>query len=141
MSSTLILVLDAAGRTGRLIVDAALRAGHDTIALVRDAERGGLGRRENLRVLEADARNAQALLDVIGPEYPIVCAIGPSGRNSNGLYTDVAEAVVAATARTGPHRFIAITSSGVRHDDPNHPWWYRAFLAPSCERPTTTCAP
>lgn len=30
---------------------------------------------------------------------------------------------------TGLH-FIGITSSGVRDDDPNHPWWYRTLMVP-----------
>lgn len=125
-----IVVLGAAGRTGRLIIDASMRAGRHTTALVRNADHADLARRDNLRVLVADATNAESLRDIFLPAHTIICAIGPSGRNSNGLYEDVARAVVGATLRTEPHRFIAITSSGVRRNDPNHPWWYRLFLVP-----------
>lgn len=124
-----IVVLGAGGRTGRLIVDAALRSGHRVAAVVRSPERAGFDTRAGLDVVAADARDAGSLRRLLRPGDVIVSAIGPSGRKSDGLYARTAEAVVAA-ADTDSHRFIAITSSGVRDDDPDHPWWYRTFLVP-----------
>lgn len=129
------IVLGAGGRTGRLILDSALRAGHHAAAVVRSPERAGLEPRNGLHILAADATDADSLRRVLQPHDIIVSAIGPSGRQSSGLYASVATAVVAATDAPSTHRFIGITSSGVRSDDPNHPWWYRAFMVPFM-RPT-----
>ncbi|WP_072802600.1 NAD(P)-dependent oxidoreductase [Rhodococcoides yunnanense] len=125
-----IVVLGAGGRTGRLIVEASLRAGHDTLAVVRSPERAGLAPHDKLAVGTGDASDARSLERLLRTGDVIISAIGPSGRKSNGLYTNAANAVVDATAGTGAERFIAITSSGVRSDDPGHPWWYRKLLLP-----------
>ncbi|MCF4121147.1 NAD(P)H-binding protein [Antribacter sp. KLBMP9083] len=125
-----IAVLGAGGRTGRLILDAALRAGHKTLAVVRSPARAGIEPRPGLDITAADARDSASLQRILRPGDVIISAIGPSGRTSNGLYESVGTAIVTATATTGPRRFIGITSSGVRDDDPNHPWWYRTFLVP-----------
>ncbi|SNT44944.1 NAD(P)-dependent oxidoreductase [Rhodococcoides kyotonense] len=125
-----IVVLGAGGRTGRLIVDTSLRAGHDTLAVVRSPERADLPPHDRLEVGTGDALDVASLERLLRAGDVVVSAIGPSGRKSNGLYTNAAHAVVGATARTGAHRLVAITSSGVRSDDPGHPWWYRRFLVP-----------
>lgn len=125
-----LVVLGAGGRTGRLILDSALRDGHRTVAVVRSPERAGLEPRDNLELATADARDAGSLRQILRPGDAIISALGPSGRNSDGLYTSVAEAVSAAARDSGAKRFVGITSSGVRTDDPNHPWWYRTILVP-----------
>lgn len=131
-----IVVLGAAGRTGRLIVDASLHSGHDTLAIVRSPERADLPRHAKLEIGTSDALDAVSLGRILRADDVVVSAIGPSGRKSDGLYANAAAAVVAATAvvtataGTGSQRFIAITSSGVRSGDPGHPWWYRTFLRP-----------
>jgi len=130
-----LVVLGAGGRTGRLVVGSALRSGFHVTAAVRSPERAGLSAAPDLDVVPVDARDPEALRHVLRPGDAIVSAVGPSGRTSDGLYTSVAESVVAAAATTGAHRFVGITSSGVREDDPNHPWWYRRLLVPFM-RPT-----
>lgn len=125
-----LVVLGAGGRTGRLILEGAHRQNHPAMAVVRSPERAGLATRAGLDIVAADARDADSLRRALRPGDVIVSAIGPAGRKSNGLYTSVAEAVVTATAGSGVTRFIGITSSGVRSDDPHHPWWYRWILVP-----------
>ncbi|ROP66491.1 NAD(P)-dependent oxidoreductase [Curtobacterium sp. ZW137] len=129
---TRIIVLGAGGRTGRLVLESALHRGHQAVALVRSPERANLAARDGLEVIAADARDARVLRSTLRPGDVIVSAVGPSGRKSNGLYSAVARAVVDATVG-GSHRFVGITSSGVRDDDPNHPWWYRSFMVPFME--------
>ena len=124
-----IVVLGAGGRTGRLLLDASLGAGRTTIAAVRSPARAGIEPHSGLSIVEADARNSESLRRLLLSGDVIVSAIGPTGRKSNGLYESVAKAVLNA-AETRPHRFIGITSSGVRDNDPNHPWWYRTLLVP-----------
>jgi putative NADH-flavin reductase len=127
-----MVVLGAGGRTGRLVLDSGLRAGYQILAAVRSPARAAIKPRIGLTVTEADARDPESLRRLLHLGDVIVSAIGSSGRKSNGLYKDVAKALVAATAgEATPHRFIGITSSGVKENDPNHPWWYRTFLVPA----------
>ena len=125
-----VVVLGGAGRTGRLLVAEALREGRHVTALVRSPASSGLPVREGLDVVAGDARRSDDIARALEPGDAVVCAVGPSGRDSHGLYGDTARAMVAAAETVGVRRLVAITSSGVRADDPHHPWWYRAFLVP-----------
>jgi putative NADH-flavin reductase len=126
-----IVVLGAAGRTGHLIVEEALRAGHRVTAAVRTPEKfPATTTRTGLRVVRADVRDSHGTQDVIRGHDVVVSAIGPAGRKALGLYSDGARATVTAMRSAGVDRYIAITSVGVRHDDPHLSWWYRNLIWP-----------
>jgi uncharacterized protein YbjT (DUF2867 family) len=120
-----VLVLGAAGRTGRLVVTRALALGHDVTAGVRTPEAfasaelpEGAGR---LAVARVDVRDQESVRAAAAGHDGIVSAVGPTGRRADGLYSATADAVVA----TGVRRVIVMTSAGVRHDDPGFALWYR----------------
>jgi putative NADH-flavin reductase len=115
-----VVVFGAGGRTGRLVVEEAVRAGHDVVA----AARGPLDI-PGARTVRADVRDPAAVAAAVAGRDAVVCAVGPSGRTADGLYSAAAGSIVAGMAATGVERLVAVTSSGVRLDDPNHPWWYR----------------
>ncbi|SNY57701.1 NAD(P)-dependent oxidoreductase [Paractinoplanes atraurantiacus] len=121
-----VVVLGAAGRTGRLIVDEALRAGHQVTAAARTPRDFPAG----VRAVRADVRDPDSLRPVIDGQDAVVSAVGPAGRKALGLYSDGARATVAAMRETGVGRYLSITSVGVRHDDPNFAWWYRGLVRP-----------
>ncbi|GAA2500950.1 NAD(P)-dependent oxidoreductase [Winogradskya humida] len=123
-----VVVLGAAGRTGRLIVAEALRSGHRVTAAVRNP--ASVPRAPGLRVEQADVRDAGSLRTVIQGHDAVVCAIGAPGSRAGNLYSDGARAIVTAMRATGVGRLLAITSVGVRHDDPHHSWWYRGLIRP-----------
>ncbi|MEV6630239.1 SDR family oxidoreductase [Actinoplanes sp. NPDC051470] len=118
-----VVVLGAAGRTGRLIVEEAARAGHQVTAAVRTPS--------NLsHEVRADVRDPASLRDAIRGHDVVVSAIGPPGRRSNGLYSAGARATVEAMRAAGVTRLLTISSVGVRPDDPNFSWWYRYLVRP-----------
>jgi putative NADH-flavin reductase len=123
-----VVVLGAAGRTGRLIVAEALRNGHRVTAAVRNP--ASVPESPGLRVHRADVRDADSLCAAIKGHEAVVSAIGASGRRSNNLYSEGARATVSAMRTSGVHRLLAITSVGVRADDPHHAWWYRGLIRP-----------
>jgi putative NADH-flavin reductase len=123
-----VVVLGAAGRTGRLIVAEALRHGHHVTAAVRNpASVPGI---PGLRVRRADVRDADSLRAAIEGHDAVVSAIGAPGRKSTNLYSEGARATVSAMRAGGVDRLLAITSVGVRPDDPHHSWWYRSLIRP-----------
>ena len=126
--SITVVVLGAAGRTGRLIVAEALRHGHRVTAVVRDP--AGVSAGPGLRVRRADVRDAESLRAAVQGHDAVVSAIGASGRKSNNLYSEGARATVSAMRAGGVDRLLAITSVGVRPDDPHHAWWYRGLIRP-----------
>ncbi|XVU23630.1 NAD(P)-dependent oxidoreductase [Actinoplanes sp. CA-054009] len=121
-----VVVLGAAGRTGRLIVAEALRAGHQVTAAARTPRDFPA----EARTARADIRDADSLRAAVEGQDAVVSAVGPAGRKALGLYSDGARAAVAAMRAAGVGRYLGITSVGVRHDDPHFSWWYRALVRP-----------
>jgi len=126
--STNVVVLGAAGGTGRLIVAEALRSGHRVTAAVRNP--ASVPAAPGLRVERADVRDPDSLRAVFPGHDAVVSAVGAAGRKAGNLYSDGGRAVVAAMRACGVDRLLAITSVGVRPDDPNHSWWYRGLIRP-----------
>ncbi|WP_405161297.1 SDR family oxidoreductase [Nocardia sp. NBC_01499] len=120
-----VIVFGAAGRAGRVIVTEALSAGHDVTAAVRTPAKLSTVDQERCTVVRADVRDPDSVRAAVAGHDAVISAIGPAGRVADGLYSDGARAMVAAMQATGVDRLIAITSSGVRRDDPNHALWYR----------------
>jgi putative NADH-flavin reductase len=123
-----VAVLGASGRTGRRVVDQAVRAGHDVTAVVRDPAAFALSHRTGLRVVTGDVRSADSLGAAIGGADVVVSALGPRGRTADGLYSAAARATV--TAMGGGGRLLTVTSAGVRYDDPELALWYRVLVRP-----------
>jgi putative NADH-flavin reductase len=115
-----VVVFGANGGTGRLVVEEALRVGHDVTAAVRRPEAFG---ESGARVVAADIRSAADVESAVQGQDVVISAIGAPGRRSMHLYSDAARVLVSVLEAGG--RLITITSSGVRRDDPNFSLWYR----------------
>ncbi|MFF1817538.1 NAD(P)-dependent oxidoreductase [Kribbella sp. NPDC058245] len=112
-----ILILGANGRTGRILVSEAIAAGHEVTAAMRTPQA-----LPGVEVVTADLRDPTSIETAAKGQDVVISAIGPSGRKASGLYSDAARTLVSALTNT---RVIAITSAGVRHDDPNFKRVYR----------------
>ncbi|MGZ3146487.1 NAD(P)-dependent oxidoreductase [Lentzea chajnantorensis] len=124
-----IVVFGANGATGRAIVEQARHAGHSVRCVVRDpgAFRLALGgTASELEIVRGDVREYDDVHAAISGQDAVVSAIGPSGHRANGLYSAGARHFVAAMTAHDVDRIVVLSSSGVRHDDPHHPLWYRA---------------
>lgn len=115
----------ANGATGRVIVEEALRAGHTVTAAVRDPAAFRPVLDAPLDVVRADIRDPDSVRAAVTGRDAVVSAIGPAGRKAGGLYSAGARTLVAAMVAVGVGRLVALSSSGARQDDPNHPLWYR----------------
>lgn len=134
-----LVVLGAAGGVGHHVVTEALRAGLTVTATARDPEKfraldvtAGLpaGHADRLAVAAADVRDEKSVTLAVEGHDVVVCAVGPPGRRSGGLYADAARTSVAAMRRCGVERFVGVTSAGVRYDDPELAPWYRWLVRP-----------
>ncbi|QFZ20920.1 NAD(P)-dependent oxidoreductase [Saccharothrix syringae] len=122
-----IVVFGANGATGRALVEEALRAGHTVTAAVRDpaAFPRPAADPARLSVVRADVRDLDGVRAAVRGHDAVVSAVGPAGARADGLYSAAARAFVAAMGEHGVDRLVALSSSGVRLDDPDHPLWYR----------------
>lgn len=122
-----LVVVGAAGRTGRLIVGQALGHGHDVTAVVRDAAASGLAG-ERLTIIEGDATAPAVLQRALEDAAAVVSAVGSPLLPEVHVYSDVAADLVRLMTARGTRRLIVISSAGV-HGGTGAQWWLRLGAA------------
>lgn len=107
-----LAILGGSGRTGRLLIDLALAAGHEVRALARDA--GRLHRRDpRLMVVTGDARNVADLAELLRGTDAVLSALGPVRGDAAGVMTQAAEGLAQAMPAAGVTRLVTLTGAGV----------------------------
>ena len=113
-----VLVVGAAGRTGRAVVAQAAAAGHAVTAFVRDATkytappgvRVVAGDATDRAAMDAAVRGQDAVLDAVGGKTPY---------KATTLEADTAGAIVAAMRRHGARRLVVTSTLGVGESTAN----------------------
>lgn len=100
-----LVILGATGRTGRLVVEQALGAGHTVTALVRSPEKLTI-RNSNLRVVAGQATDAGDVARALEGADAVISALGGSG----SVITDSTRAVIEAAHKTGVKRVVLLSS-------------------------------
>ena len=72
-----VVIFGASGRTGRLLVEQALAAGHEVTAFVRDPARLPI-RHERLRVAQGDVNDAPAVDAAVAGQHAVLSALAPA---------------------------------------------------------------
>ena len=101
-----LLVLGANGRTGRLVVEQALAAGHTVTAFVRDSAKLQMTG-EQLAVANGDARDVDSLLAALEGQDAVINTIGGGERN---LVTTSTAAIVVAMEKRGVTRIVVMST-------------------------------
>jgi putative NADH-flavin reductase len=102
-----IALLGASGRTGRLILERALAAGHSVRALARSPAKLDVSH-DRLEVIAGDASDRDAVRSVVDGCDVVISALGPSGDRSD-VCSAAAEHVIAA----GATRYVSISGAGI----------------------------
>jgi uncharacterized protein YbjT (DUF2867 family) len=106
-----LLVLGATGRTGRLVVEQALAAGHTVTALVRSPEKL-TSRNSNLRVVAGEATDRSAVSRALEGVDAVISTLGGKG----SVIADSTQAIVAAAHEVGVTRVVVLSSWLVERD-------------------------
>jgi putative NADH-flavin reductase len=106
-----LVVLGATGRTGRLVVEQALAAGHAVTALVRSPEKLAI-RHSDLRVIAGYVTDAGDVARAMMGADAVISTLGGSG----SLIADSTRAIVDAAHKTGVKRIIVLSSFLVERD-------------------------
>src|SRR5437588_8740803 len=106
-----LVVLGATGRTGRLVVEQALAAGHTVTALVRSPEKLATSS-SNLRVVAGQATDATAVARALEGADALISTLGGGG----SVIADSTSAIVAAARETGVSRVVVLSSFAVDRD-------------------------
>lgn len=128
-----VLVLGAAGKTGRLVVDRALAAGHSVKALVHDTAalaENPLG--DGVQITQGDVHDAgtvrsalagcDAVIDTLGGKKPFL---------KTDLESSAAKVVLAAMQDQGVRRLVVVSVLGAGDSGKQAPFWYEHLLLPT----------
>ncbi len=109
--SLYLLVLGATGRTGRLVVEQALAAGHTVTALVRSPQKLTTSN-SNLRVVTGDVTDTSALAGAMERADAVISTLGGKG----SVIADSTQAIVAAAREARVSRIVVLSSWVVERD-------------------------
>ncbi|MGF6884694.1 putative NADH-flavin reductase [Nocardia sp. GAS34] len=109
-----VLVVGAAGRTGGLLAERALRDGHIVTALARDPSR--LTTRPGLTAMRGDVRDSSDLAAAIPGQNAVVVALGVRGRGATTVFSEGLGNIVAAARSADTRRLIVMSSAGLSTD-------------------------
>ncbi|BDT93737.1 MULTISPECIES: NAD(P)-dependent oxidoreductase [Nocardia] len=121
-----IAVFGATGTVGRLVVERALREGHEVTAFTRSAA-GVAQRHERLRVVEGDVLDTHSVQRAVEGQDAVLISLG-NGRKGV-VRAEGTKAIIAAMNRTGVERLICQTTLGVgdSRGNLNFLWKYVMF--------------
>ena len=105
-----IALFGATGGTGQQVLEQALTAGHNIRALVRDPAK--LAARDGLTVIPGDVLDQAATDACIAGTDAVICVLGTKPGNEP-VEAAGTERILAAMAKHGVKRLIAVTSMGV----------------------------
>ena len=131
-----VLVFGAAGKTGSLIVEKAVAAGHTVTAFVRDASRYTAP--SGVRVVSGNATDRTDVFGAMSGQDAVVDAIGGKTpwRKTN-LEQTVAHAIVVAAQQHNTRRIIATSAIGVGDSTKQSPLLLRLLILPTFLRGST----
>lgn len=102
-----LVILGAAGRTGSLLVDEALKAGFKVTGFIREGE--SLEARDNLVVIKGDARKTDDLEFALGGQDIVISTLG-SLKLKDDLITESTNALIKAMHANKVKRVIMMSS-------------------------------
>jgi putative NADH-flavin reductase len=103
-----LAIFGATGKTGRLVVDQALGAGHDVTAVVRDPA-ALRTRHARLSIARAAADQSEAIEQAVRGVDAVISAMG----GGNGTLTMFGTNVVLAMSRVGVTRIVSLVGASV----------------------------
>lgn len=103
-----LAIFGATGKTGRLILQAALSAGHDVTVCVRDPARL-TGEQRRFRVVVGGVENDQIVLDAVRDADAVISAVGGGGET----LTTFARTATAAMKQANVTRVVSLIGASI----------------------------
>ncbi len=107
-----IAVIGANGKTGRIFVRLALKAGHQVTAGVHS--KNSLSPQSNLRILPSDTTQPEQVDKLLKNQDAVVSFIGHNRHSPDHIQTETINNVIATMSKYGIKRLVSLTGTGVR---------------------------
>ena len=122
-----VLVVGAGGKTGNLVVDRALAAGHTVTAFVHSPDYTPPG----VRVIVGDAGNATDVRNAVSGQDAVIDTLGgKTPYKATELETSGARNLVSAMQTEGVRRLVVVSMMGMGDSAEQAPFWYEHLLLP-----------
>ncbi len=108
-----LAIFGATGRTGKLMLDQALAAGHTVTAIVRHPNKLETSPSPALRVVVADVMNPPKVAAEIAQVDAVISTISSPGRAPSTVMTDSVTSIITAMDDTARKRPVVISGSMV----------------------------
>lgn len=105
-----VAVFGATGRTGRVVVEQALRRGHEVTALTRDP--GRIPPHQRLRVVTGDVRDPVPVAETLDGAEAVISTLGRQRRGPD-ICTEGIRTILSAMDAGRPRRLVVLTNHGV----------------------------
>lgn len=123
-----VLVIGAAGRTGRLVVEQALGHGHEVRAFVHDAPLAL--EHPRLETVIGDAHDFDTMSEAVEGMTAVAVTVGGTSRGGRPVNEGTIASVIYAMALHEVHRLAALSAAGTfARKDPNLGLSFRALMA------------
>jgi putative NADH-flavin reductase len=124
-----VLVFGASGKTGGLVIERALAAGHEVTVVARDANKV---QREGVRALTGDATNPADVLTAVQGQDAVIDTIGGTNPYKiTSLESTAVSNMIDAMKHAGVRRLIVVSMMGLGESRAQAPFWYKYLLMPS----------
>ena len=129
-----LIIFGAAGKTGSLVVERALAAGHTVTVFLHEEKEQAPG----VRVIVGDAHDAGAVRQAIAGQDAVIDSIGgKTPYKDTDLETTAARNIVAAMQAEGLRRLQVVSMIGIGDSEQQTPFWYRYRMQPTYLRGAT----
>ncbi|MFC6093029.1 NAD(P)-dependent oxidoreductase [Saccharothrix lopnurensis] len=116
-----LVVLGATGRTGRAVVDIALRAGHTVTAVTRRADALPPAPGITAAVIP-DLADHDRLTRAVAGHDAVISALGATGRGPVAVCADGVRAALLAMGATGVRRLVVVSAHGAAESRDRSPY-------------------
>lgn len=130
-----VIVFGAGGKTGSLVVEKAVAAGHHVTAFVQDVEHG---QRPSVRTVIGDAGDLAAVRKGVAGQDAVIDTIGgKTPYKDTELERTAARNIIEAMQAEKARRLVVISMMGVGDSREQAPFWYEHLLMPTFLRGST----
>ena len=124
-----LLVFGSTGGTGRALLKQALERSHEVAAFARNPAKVDDIQHENLRVIQGDVLNPDAVRSALAGQEAVFCTIG-AGAKRTTLREDGTRTIVEAMEQMGVRRLICQSSLGVGDSRANLSFFTKYVIVP-----------
>lgn len=123
-----ILLFGASGLTGKCLTEMAIQQGHQVTAFVRNPAKISF-KNENLRIIQGNLNDLEALEKVISNHKVVISALGPTTLNkTNSDFMQGIENIVKCVEKHSVTQFFYLSTMGVGDSRDCLDWFSKYFI-------------